>query len=135
LPPQREVEFGIECVPGTNPKLKAPNKMAPLELKELNEQLQELYDKGFIHPSSSLWGALVLFVKKKDKLMRMCIDYHELNKVMIKNKYLLPRIDNLLDHLQGMRVFSKIDLHSGYHQKRVKEEDISKTAFKTCYGY
>jgi hypothetical protein len=85
LPPQREVEFGIECVPGTNPISKAPYRMASLKLKELKEQLQELLDKGFIRPSISSWGALVLFVKKKDRLMRMCIDYRELNKVMIKN--------------------------------------------------
>jgi hypothetical protein len=92
-------------------------------------------DKGFIHPNSSLWGAQVLFVKKKDGSMRMCIDYHELNKVAIKNRYPLPRIDDLLDQLQGACVFSKINLCSGYHQVRVKEEDIPKTAFKTHYGH
>jgi hypothetical protein len=101
LPPQREVEFGIECVPGTNPISKAPYRMASSELKELKEQLQELLDKGFIRPSISPWGVSVLFVKKKDGSMRMCIDYRELNKVTIKNRYPLPRIDNLLDQLQG----------------------------------
>jgi hypothetical protein len=92
-------------------------------------------DKGFICPSSSPWGAPVLFMKKKDRSMQMCIDYHELNKVTIKNKYPLPKIDDLLDQLQGARVFSKIDLCSGYHQVRVKEEDIPKIAFRTHYGY
>jgi hypothetical protein len=135
LPPQREVEFGIECVLGTNPTSKAPYKMALSELKELKEQLQELLDKGFIRPSISQWGALVLFVRKKDGLMRVCIDYRELNKVTIKNRYPLPRIDDLLDQLQGARVFSKVDLRSGYHQVRVKEEDIPKTAFRTRYGH
>jgi hypothetical protein len=105
-------------VPGTNPILKAPYRMVSLELKELKEQLQELLDKGFIRPSISPWGAPVLFVKKKDVSMRMCIDYRELNKVMIKNRYPLPRIDDLLDQLQGARVFSEVDLRSGYHQVR-----------------
>jgi hypothetical protein len=109
--------------------------MALSELKELKEQLQELLDKGFIHPSSSLWGALMLFMKKKYGSMRICIDNCRLNKVTIKNRYPLPRIDDLLDQLQGAHVFSKIDLHSGYHQLRVKEEDIPKTAFRTCYGH
>jgi hypothetical protein len=92
-------------------------------------------DKGFIRPSISPWGALVLFVKKKDESMMMCIDYRELNKVMIKNQYTLPRIDDLLDQLQGVRVFSKVDLCSGYHQVRGKEEDIPKIAFRTRYGH
>jgi hypothetical protein len=100
LPPQREVEFGIECVSGTNPISKAPYRMTSSELKELKEQLQELLDKGFICPSISPWGAPVLFVKKKDGSMRMCIHYRDLNKVTIKNQYPLPRIDDLLDHLQ-----------------------------------
>jgi hypothetical protein len=109
--------------------------MALSKLKELKEQLQELLDKGFIHPSSSLWGALMLFVKKKYGSIRICIDYCRLNKVTIKNRYPLPRIDDFLDQLQGAHVFSKIDLHSGYHQLRVKEEDIPKTAFRTRYGH
>jgi hypothetical protein len=135
LPPQREVEFGIKCVPATNPISKAPYRMALSELKELKKQLQKLLDKGFIHPSISPWKAPVLFVKKKDGSMRMCIDYRKLNKVTIKNRYPLPRIDDLLDQLQGARVFSKVDLRSGYHQVRVKEEDIPKTAFRTRYGH
>jgi hypothetical protein len=122
-------------VPGTNPISKAPYRMALSKLKELKEELQELLDKGFIHPSISPWGASVLFVKKKDRSMRMCIDYRELNKVTIKNRYPLPRIDDLLDQLQGVRVFSKVDLRSGYHQVRVNEEDILKTVFKTRYGH
>ncbi|GKC94091.1 putative reverse transcriptase domain-containing protein [Tanacetum coccineum] len=101
--------------------------LAPTELQELSTQLQELYDKGFIRPSSSPWGAPVLFVKKKDGSFRMCINYHELNKLTAKNRYPLPRIDDLFDLLQGSRVYSKIDLRSGYHQLRVQEEDISKT--------
>jgi hypothetical protein len=120
---------------GTNPISKAPYRMASSELKELKEQLQELLDKGFIRPSISPWGALVLFVKKKDGSMRMCIHYWELNKVTIKNRYPLPMIDDLLDQLQGARVFSKVDLRSGCHQVRVKEEDIPKTAFRTRYGH
>jgi hypothetical protein len=135
LRPQREVEFGIECVPDTNPISKKPYRMTPLKLKELKEQLQELLDKGFICPSLSPWGASVLFMEKKDGSMHMCIDYCELNKVKIKNKYPLLRIDDLLDQLQGAHVFSKINLHSGYHQVRVKEEDIPKIAFRTCYGH
>jgi hypothetical protein len=129
------VEFGIECVPVTHPISKAPYRMASSELKELKEQLQELLDKGFICPSILPWGASVLFVKKKDRSMRMCIDYRELNKVTIKNRYPLPRIDDLLDQLQGARVFSKVDLSSSYHQVRVKEEDIPKTTFRTRYGH
>ena len=109
--------------------------MAPSKLKELKEQLQELLDQGFICPSSSPWEASMLFVKKKYRSMQMCIDYRELNKVMIKNRYPFPRIDNLLDQLQGVHLFSKIDLRLGYHQVRVKEEDIPKTAFRTRYGH
>ena len=104
LPSQREVEFGIECVLGNNPISKAPYRMASSELKELKEQLQDLLDKGFIRPSISPWGASMLFVKKKDGSMRMCIDYWELNKVTIKNRYPLPRIDNLLDQLQRVAI-------------------------------
>jgi hypothetical protein len=135
LPPQRKVEFEIEFVLGTIPISKAPYRMAPSKLNELKEQLQELLEKGFICPSTSPWGASMLFVRKKDGSMRMCIDYRELNKVMIKNRYPLPRIDNLLDQLQGARIFSKIDLCSGYHQVRVKEEDIPKTTFRTRYRH
>ncbi|GJY13372.1 reverse transcriptase domain-containing protein [Tanacetum coccineum] len=104
-------------------------------MKELSEQLKELSDKGFIRPSSSPWGALVLFVKKKDGSFRMCIDYRELNKLTVKNRYPLPRIDDLFDQLQGSSVYSKINLRSGYHQLRVREEDIPRTAFRTRYGH
>ena len=109
--------------------------MAPAELKELKTQLQELMDMGFIRPSISPWGAPVLFVKKKDDTWRLCIDYRPLNKVTIRNKYPLPRIDDLFDQLQGAKVFSKINLRSGYHQLRIRESDIPKTAFRTRYGH
>ncbi|GKB09019.1 putative reverse transcriptase domain-containing protein, partial [Tanacetum coccineum] len=117
------------------PIARAPYRLAPSEMKELAEQLQELSEKGFIRPSSSPWGALVLFVKKKDGSFRMCIDYHELNKLTVKNHYPLPRIDDLFDQFQGSSVYSKIDLRSGYHQLRVRKEDIPKTAFRTRYGH
>ncbi|KAL0549087.1 hypothetical protein IC582_013567 [Cucumis melo] len=135
LPPHREVEFAIELEPGTVPISRAPYRMAPAELKELKVQLQELLDKGFIRPSVSPWGAPVLFVKKKDGSMRLCIDYRELNKVTVKNRYPLPRMDDLFDQLQGATVFSKIDLRSGYHQLRIKDEDVPKTAFRSRYGH
>nr|GFB33281.1 putative reverse transcriptase domain-containing protein [Tanacetum cinerariifolium] len=134
IPPVREVEFNIELIPGAEPISKAPYRMAPVELKELKDQLQELIERGFIRPSVSPWGAPVLFVKKKDGSKRLCIDYRELNKITIRNRYPIPRIDNLFDQLQGAMHFSKIDLRSGYHQLRVKEQDISKIAFRTRYG-
>ncbi|KAI3814154.1 hypothetical protein L1987_18901 [Smallanthus sonchifolius] len=129
LPPVRQVEFRIDLVPGANPVARAPYCLAPSEMQELASELQELSDKGFICPSHSPWGAPVLFVKKKDGSFRMCIDYRELNKLTIKNRYPLPRIDDLFDQLQGSTCFSKIDLRSCYHQLRVQEEDIPKTAF------
>ncbi|CAL1382131.1 unnamed protein product [Linum trigynum] len=135
LPPEREIDFTIELIPGIAPISVSPYRMSPLELKELKEQLQELLDKGFIRPSVSPWGAPVLFVKKKDGTFRMCIDYRKLNKLTVKNKYPLPWIDDLFDQLQGSRVFSKIDLRSGYHQLRVADESIPKTAFRTRYGH
>ncbi|GJU97694.1 putative reverse transcriptase domain-containing protein [Tanacetum coccineum] len=135
LPPTRQVEFQIDLVPGAAPVARAPYRLAPSEMKELSEQLKELSDKGFIRPSSSPWGAPVLFVKKKDGSFWMCIDYQELNKLTVKNRYPLPRIDDLFDQLQGSSVYSKIDLRSGYHQLRVREEDIPKTAFRTRYGH
>ncbi|KAJ9553104.1 hypothetical protein OSB04_017149 [Centaurea solstitialis] len=135
LPPKRQVEFHIDLTPGASPIARAPYRLAPTEMKEMMTQLQELSEKGFIRPSSSPLGALVLFVKKKDGSMRMCIDYRELNKVTVKNKYPLPRIDDLFDQLQGAGCFSKIDLRSGYHQVRVKEDDVPKTAFRTRYGH
>ncbi|GJT98469.1 putative reverse transcriptase domain-containing protein [Tanacetum coccineum] len=129
------VEFRIDLVPGATPIVKSPYRLAPSEMQELSGQLQELQDKGFIRPSHSPWGAPVLFVKKKDGSLRMCIDYRELNKLTVKNRYPLPRIDDLFDQLQGSRFFSKIDLRSGYHQLRVHEDDIPKTAFRTRYGH
>ncbi|GJW75088.1 putative reverse transcriptase domain-containing protein [Tanacetum coccineum] len=135
LPPTRQVEFQIDLIPSAAPVAQAPYRLAPSEMKELSEQLKELSDKGFIRPSSSPWGAPVLFVKKKDGSFRMCIDYRELNKLTVKNRYPLPRIDDLFDQLQGSSVYSKIDLRSGYHQLRVREEDILKTAFRTRYGH
>ncbi|GJX62781.1 putative reverse transcriptase domain-containing protein [Tanacetum coccineum] len=125
LPPTRQVEFQIDLVPGAAPVARAPYRLAPSEMKELSEQLKELSDKGFIRPSS----------KKKDGSFRMCIDYRELNKLTVKNRYPLPIIDDLFDQLQGSSVYSKIDLRSGYHQLRVREEDIPKTAFRTRYGH
>ncbi|KAL0536812.1 hypothetical protein IC582_025774 [Cucumis melo] len=133
--PEELPGFAIELEPGTVPISRAPYRMAPAELKELKVQLQELLDKGFIRPSVSPWGAPVLFVKKKDGSMRLCIDYRELNKVTVKNRYPLPRIDDLFDQLQGATVFSKIDLRSGYHQLRIKDEDVPKTAFRSRYGH
>nr|GEV92710.1 putative reverse transcriptase domain-containing protein [Tanacetum cinerariifolium] len=134
IPPTRQVEFRIDLIPGAVPVARAPYRLAPSKMKELAEQLQELTDKGFIRPSSSPWGAPVLFVKKKYGSFRMCIDYRELNKLTVKNRNPLPRIDDLFDQLQGSIVYLKIDLRSGYHQLRVQEEDIPKTAFKTRYG-
>nr|GEV91791.1 putative reverse transcriptase domain-containing protein [Tanacetum cinerariifolium] len=131
----RQVEFQINWVPGAAPVARAPYRLAPSEMKDLSEQLKELSDKGFIGPSSSPWGAPVLFVKKKDGSFRMCIDYRELNKLTVKNRYPLPRIDDLFDQHQGSSVYSKIDLRSGYHQLRVREEDIPETAFRTRYGH
>ncbi|GKC98330.1 putative reverse transcriptase domain-containing protein [Tanacetum coccineum] len=135
LPPPRQVEFRIDLVLGAALVARASYRLAPFEMKELSVQLQELLEKGFIRPSLSLWGAPVLFVKKKDGSFRMCIDYRELNKLTIKNRYPLLRIDDLFDQLQGSSVYSKIDLRSGYHQLRIKEEDIPITAFRTRYGH
>jgi hypothetical protein len=135
LPPYREIEFCIDLVPGTEPISMAPYRMALAELRELKEQLQDLLDKKFIRPSVSPWGAPVLFVKKKDGSMRLCIDYRQLNRVTVRNRYPLSRIDDLFDQLQGAQFFSKIDLRSGYHQLRIREEDILKTAFRTRYGH
>ncbi|WVZ51765.1 hypothetical protein U9M48_002876 [Paspalum notatum var. saurae] len=135
LPPDRDVEFRIDLVPAMTPVSKRPYRMAPDELKELKTQLQEQLDKGFIRPSSSPWGCPALFVEKKDQGgKRLCVDYRPLNAVTVKNKYPLPHIDILFDQLGGATVFSKIDLRSGYHQIKVREEDIPKTAFSTRYG-
>ncbi|GJU89213.1 putative reverse transcriptase domain-containing protein [Tanacetum coccineum] len=130
LSPIQEIEFRIELVPGAMSVTKSPYRLAHSELEELSGQLKELQDKGFIRPSSSPWGAPVLFIKKKDGSFRMCIDYKELNNLTIKNRYPPPRIDDLFDQLLGSQYFSKIDLRSGYHQLRVHEDDIPNTAFK-----
>ncbi|XP_041011297.1 uncharacterized protein LOC121255072 [Juglans microcarpa x Juglans regia] len=135
LPPDRETKFVIELEQATTLVHKSPYRMAPSELKELKVQIEELLAKGFIRPSSSPWGAPVLFVKKKDGTLRMCIDYRDFNKVTDKNKYPLPKIDDLLDQLRGAAIFSKIDLRSRYHQLRIREQDVSKTAFRTRYGH
>ena len=135
LPPDREIDFQIELASGTEPISRAPYKMAPAELKELKVQMEEMVNKGFVRSSMSPWGAPVLFVKKKDGSMRLCIDYRELNKVTIRNQYPLPRIDDLFDQLQGAKLFFNIDLRSCYHQLRVPDEDVSKTAFRTRYGH
>ncbi|GJR84529.1 putative reverse transcriptase domain-containing protein [Tanacetum coccineum] len=135
LPLTRPVEFQIDLILGAAPVARAPYRLALSEMKELSEQLQELSDKGFIRPSSSPWGAPVLFVKKKDGSFRMCIDYCELNKLTVKNRYPLPRIDDIFVQLQGSSIYSKIDLRSGYHQLRVREQDIPKMAFRTRYGH
>ncbi|GJT59276.1 putative reverse transcriptase domain-containing protein [Tanacetum coccineum] len=135
LPLVCQVEFQIDLIPRAAPVARAPYRLAPSEMKELSNQLQELADRGFIRPSTSPWGAPVLFVKKKDGSFRMGIDYQELNKLTVKNRYSLPRIDDLFDQLQGSSVYSKIDLRSGYHQLRVRDEDIPKTAFRTRYEH
>ena len=134
LPPHRDVDFGVELHPGISPIFMTPHRMAPVELQELRVQLQELLDKGFIRPSTSPWGASVLVAKKRGKTLRMCIDYRQLDKVTIKNRYSLPRIDNLFDQLRGVRVYSKIGLRTGYHQLRVREMDIPKTALGRVMG-
>ncbi|KAK1660275.1 hypothetical protein QYE76_048434 [Lolium multiflorum] len=129
MPPDREIEFTIDLIPGTAPIAKAPYKMGPKELKELKEQLDDLEQKGFIQESVSPWGSPVIFVDKRDGGRRMCGDYRNLNNVTIKNKYPLPRIQDLFDQVRGAGVFSKIDLRSGYHQIKIKKEDVPKTAF------
>ncbi|GJU92511.1 putative reverse transcriptase domain-containing protein [Tanacetum coccineum] len=133
--PTQKVKFQIDLIPGAAPIARAPYRLAPSEMKELSDQLQELSNKGFIRLSSSPWGAPIFFVKKKDGSFQMCIDYRELNKLTVKNRFPLPRIDDLFDQLQGSCVYSKINLRSGYHQLRVREEDIPKIAFETRYGY
>jgi hypothetical protein len=133
MPLDRDMEFTIELQPGKAPISRRPYKMTLKELAELKVQLNELRDKGFIRPSSSPWGCPALFVKKKDQSLRLCVDYRPLNAVTIKNKYPLPCIDILFDQLAGARVFSKVDLRSGYHQIRIRPEDVPKTAFTTRY--
>nr|XP_025678831.1 uncharacterized protein LOC112778757 [Arachis hypogaea] len=134
MPPDHEVEFSIELVPGVQPMSILPYRMALTELRELKVQLEDMLEKGFIHPRTSPWGPPVLFVKK-DGTMRLCVDYHQLNKITVRNKYPLPRIDDLFDQLQGATCFPKIDLRSRYHQLKIKERDIPKTTFRTRYGH
>ena len=135
IPLEMEVDLSIEIVPGTTPMSRAPYKMASAKLKELMSQLQELMDKGFIRPSVSPWGAPVLFVKKKDDTLRICIDYRKINKVIVKNRYPFPRIEDIFYQLKGVGVFFKIDLRSGYYMLRMKDVDVPKTAFRTRYGH
>ena len=135
IPLEREVELAIEIVPGTIPMSRAPYRMAPTELKELKCQLQELLDKGFIRPSVSPWSAPILFMKNKYGTLRICIDYRQINKVTVKKRYPLPRVEDLFDQLKGAGVFSNIDLRSGYYQLRVKEVDVPKTPFRTRYDH
>jgi hypothetical protein len=135
MPPERELEFTIDLKPGTELIARTPYRMSTPELQELKMQLKELLDLGLIHPSVSLWGAPVILIRKKDGSWRLCIDYRQLNKATIKNQYPLPRIDDLFDQMKGETMFSKIDLRSGYHQLRIKEDDVPKTAFKTRFGH
>jgi hypothetical protein len=135
LPPKRDIEFSIELILGAVLTSKVPYRMSTPELVELKMQLKEMLEKGYIRLSVSPWGAPTLFVKKKDGTLWLCIDYMKLNKMTIKNKYPLPRIDDLFYQLRGATMFSKIDLRSGYHQVRIKDEDIHKTSFRTRYGH
>ena len=135
LPPKRDIDFSINLTLGAAPVSKTPYQMSTPELKELQMKLEEIMKKGYIHPSVSPWGAPFLFVKKKDGTLRLCMDFKQLNKVTVKKKYHFPRIDDLFDHLNNEKIFSKIDLRSGYHQVRIKEEDINKSDLKTRYGH
>ena len=134
MPPDRDIEFLIEVLPGTGPISKRPYIMPAKDLEEIKKQIKELLDRGYIRPSSSPWGSPVLLVEKKDGSLRMVVDYRGLNEVTIKNKYPLPMINDLFDQLQGAKVFSTIDLRSGYHQLKIQEQDIPKTTFTTRYG-
>jgi hypothetical protein len=134
MPPERKVEFAIELITGTAPISKRAYRVSGPELVELKKKIDELLEKGYIRPSTSPWATPVLFVEKKDGTKRMCIDYRALNEVTVKNKYPLPRIEDLFDQLRGASVYSKIDLRSGYHQLRIQPSDIPKTTFITKYG-
>jgi hypothetical protein len=135
MPPDQDIEFVIELMSGTAPIYKTPYRMATLELAELKENIKELLEKGFICPSTSPWGAPMIFVSKKDGTQRLCVDYRALNEVTIKNMYPLPRIDDLFDQLCGACLFSKIDLRSGYYQLKIRECDIPKTAFVSRFSW
>jgi hypothetical protein len=134
MPPDRDIEFIIELIPGTGPIVQRPYRMNPVELIELKKQLDDMLQKGLIQPSSSSWRSPVLFVDKSDGSSRLCSDYRRLNDVTIKNKYPLPKIKDLFDQLNGAQVFSKIDLRTGYHQLKIRAIDIPKTTFTTRYG-
>jgi hypothetical protein len=134
IPPNRDIKFVIDLVHGTTPIYERPYRMVAKQLAELKDQIKDLLEKSYIHPSSSPWRAPVIFVPKKDDTQRMCVDYRALNEVTVKNKSPLPRIDDLFDQLCGACVFSKIDLQSGYHQLKIQECDISKTSFILRYG-
>ena len=135
LPPERELDFTIEIKPGAEPISKTLYRMTAPELCELQMQLKELLDLGLVRPSVSPWGAPVIFVKKKDGSLRLCIDYRDLNHAIVKNRYPMLRIDYLFDHMKGATILSKIDFRSGYHQLRIKEGDIPKIAFRTRFGH
>jgi hypothetical protein len=135
LPPEREIDFTIELKPGAEPISKTSYQMMVPELCEFQMYLKELLDLGLVRPSVSPWGTPIIFVKKKDGSLRLCIYYRDLNCATVKNRYLMPRIDDLFDQMKGEAVFSKIDFRSGYHQLRIKEGDIAKTAFRTRFGH
>ncbi|PON48369.1 hypothetical protein PanWU01x14_237640, partial [Parasponia andersonii] len=135
LPPNREIKFYIELVPRAQPVSIPANRMAPTEMEELREQLDDMLFKGFIRSSTSPWGAPILFAKKAEGSLRLCVDYRKLNRLTVKNKYHLLRIDELFDQLGGSRFFSKIDLRFGYHQLKIRGDDIPKTIFRTRYGH
>jgi hypothetical protein len=135
LPPKKDIDFSINLILVATPVSKTPYRMSTLELKELQIQFDEIFKKGYICPSVSPWGSPVLFMKKKDGALRLCIDFKQLNKVNVKKKYHLLRIDDLFDQFKDATIFSKIDLRSRYHQVRIKEEDIRKTTFRTRYGH
>jgi len=135
LPPKRTIDHAIDVLPGSEPPSRPTYRMSFVEMDELKKQLNDLLAKGFIKPSTSPFGAPVLFVHKKEGTLRLCVDYRALNKITIKNRYPLPRIEELMDRLSGAKFFSKIDLYSGYHQIRIKESDTPKTAFRTRYGH
>jgi hypothetical protein len=134
LPPRRRVDHAIEVMPGVAPPAKAPYRMSHEELKEFKVQLEELLAKGYIKLSKSPYGAPIFFVHKKDGTLRMCVDYRAFNKVTVKNQYPLPRINDLFDRLLGAKVFSRIDLRSGYYQIRIAEGDEEKIVCRTRYG-
>jgi hypothetical protein len=134
MPPDHDIEFSIDLLPGTAPIAKRPYRMAPVEHEEVKKTIDELLAKGYIRRSFSPWAFPILLVEKKDGVKRMCVDYRDLNAVTIKNKHPLPRIKDLFDQLQGACVSSKIDLRSGYHQLKIRPEDILKTAFTCKYG-